>query len=156
MILDIGFSRIPIAYSEERPLIIGILSVKSLLTVRKDGKTIYIKSQLGELIIESPLYITTEACLSKITQAFDESQCHIGIVYQDHEQARKLRDFRDAYIEGKDVSIPEDIRPVGVITFEDLIERALRLDIIDEKDRDYVCKITRHSTVTNLEIRQNL
>ena len=39
-ILKLGFSRIPVAYSQKHPVIVGILLVKTLLAVEKNGETI--------------------------------------------------------------------------------------------------------------------
>jgi CBS domain containing-hemolysin-like protein len=39
-ILELGFSRIPIAYSKKNKVIVGILLVKTLLAIKKDGSTI--------------------------------------------------------------------------------------------------------------------
>lgn len=40
LINDLGFSRIPVALSEENPIIIGILLVKSLISVELSEQTI--------------------------------------------------------------------------------------------------------------------
>jgi CBS domain containing-hemolysin-like protein len=37
---QIGFSRIPVAFSEENPVIVGILLVKSLIVIEHKGVTI--------------------------------------------------------------------------------------------------------------------
>lgn len=39
-VLELGFSRIPVNYSKNHQIIIGILLVKSLLLVERNGKTI--------------------------------------------------------------------------------------------------------------------
>lgn len=39
-ILELGFSRIPIAYSKKNQVIVAILLVKTLLAIKKDGQTI--------------------------------------------------------------------------------------------------------------------
>lgn len=80
LIVDLGFSRIPVAFSKEKPIIIGILLVKKLLCVTKDGETIKHKIQMNEIALVPPLYLTKEAPLLKVARAFEEGQSHMGIV----------------------------------------------------------------------------
>lgn len=71
-ILDLGFSRIPVVYSEEHPLIIGVLLVKSLLCAERNGQTIANLYKNGRLMLKAPIYVDTEVQLSKVAKAFEE------------------------------------------------------------------------------------
>lgn len=83
------------AYSEDHPLIIGILLVKSLLCVQRNGQTIASLYKNGKIALKAPLYVDTEVHLSKVAHAFEEGQCHMGIVCDKRSDASSLRDFCD-------------------------------------------------------------
>jgi hypothetical protein len=93
--------------------------------------------------MKAPLYVDTEVQLSKVAHAFEEGQCHMGIVCDQRSDAGTLRDFCDdvhtQILNERVLPPPSEISEssmIGVLTLEDVIERQLRLDIIDEIDRD--------------------
>lgn len=70
-IFQLGFSRIPIAFSKEHPLIIGILLTKSLLLVERNGQTFHELLKQNKISIKAPIYIDSQAALSKVSHAFE-------------------------------------------------------------------------------------
>jgi hypothetical protein len=93
--------------------------------------------------LKAPPYVDQKVTIGKVSRAFEEGQCHMGIVCKDREDAHDLRDFCDdvhtAILGNKTLPPPFIINEssiVGVLTLEDVIERQLRVDILDERDRE--------------------
>jgi CBS domain containing-hemolysin-like protein len=69
-ILKLGFSRIPVAYSQKHPVIVGILLVKTLLAVEKNGETIAKLYNKRKIELKVPLFLTQDANLTKVAKNF--------------------------------------------------------------------------------------
>jgi CBS domain containing-hemolysin-like protein len=92
---QIGFSRIPVAFSEEYPVIIGILLVKSLIVIEHKGVTIGDLYRRAHLQLKVPLFLSSDADLTKVGQAFQEGHSHMAIVCKDRDGASLMRNFCD-------------------------------------------------------------
>ena len=69
-ILKLGFSSIPVAYSQKHPVIVGILLVKTLLAVEKNGETIAKLYNKRKIELKVPLFLTQDANLTKVAKNF--------------------------------------------------------------------------------------
>lgn len=69
-ITQAGFSRIPVAYSKQYPVIVGVLLVKKLLSVEIKGETIASLYNRRELYLHMPLFLTQHANLKKLAVSF--------------------------------------------------------------------------------------
>ena len=58
----------------------------------------------------------------------------MAIVCNSIEDAKAMRDFHDCRVSGKEFNQALSNLAIGVVTSEDVIERTLQLDIMDEKD----------------------
>lgn len=58
MLVKAGFSRVPVAYSESNPIIIGILLVKNILAVEVQEETITNLYNRGEIQLKVPSYLS--------------------------------------------------------------------------------------------------
>jgi hypothetical protein len=80
-----------------------------------------------------------------VARKFNEGSCHMGVVCESKQVAVFFRDFCD-YVHTQ-LKV-ENLQPkveqfnfsgkqiVGVLTLEDVIEKTLRVDIVDEGDRE--------------------
>jgi len=70
MINNLGFSRIPVAISEENPIIVGILLVKSLIAVETKDLSIAELYFYGKIQLRVPVYIAKDTKLPKVGRIF--------------------------------------------------------------------------------------
>lgn len=94
-IVDAGFSRVPVAFSQEHPVVIGVLLVKTVLAQEYTESTIGDLYMKGKINLKVPSYFTQEANLSKVSKEFNEGRSHMGIVCETNEVALFIRDFSD-------------------------------------------------------------
>lgn len=158
-IVEAGFSRVPVAFSKEYPIVVGILLVKTVLAVEHTSETISELYKQGKINLKLPSYFTHDANLSKVSTRFNEGFCHMGIVCETREIAHSIRDFNDyvhtqLVVEGKEPQVVrfdlKDKKILGLLTLEDVIEKTLRIDIADEGDLDEAVKAFQ---MRNLEAR---
>ena len=80
-ILESGFSRVPICYSEQYKFVVGILLTKKLISVEpNDVDTIadlFVKKRVH---IQVPLFVHRTANVRATTNAFKEGHSHMAIV----------------------------------------------------------------------------
>lgn len=143
-ILKFGYSRIPVFMNKDRHLIIGYLLIKTLVGVDlSEGKTI------GELINDSvvtlrrPLYISPNEEIGSLLTRFKNGKSHMAIVTDNIAQMefnmRKYLDDDGSVLDADDEAEQKnEVRPkvLGIVTLEDVIESALKEDILDEADYD--------------------
>eukprot|EP00759_Apiculatamorpha_spiralis_P022319 PhF_6_TR26604/c0_g1_i1/m.38497/K16302/CNNM; metal transporter CNNM len=105
-----GYSRIPV-YRDNREEVVGILLVKTLLClcfeeIKKDSPL-----TVGAMHLQKPLFMATETTLQQAYDLFTSAGASQLAIIQSH-----------------------DKRVVGVLTFEDVLETVLQVDITDETD----------------------
>ncbi len=84
-ILDSGFSRVPICYSEQYKFVVGILLTKKLISIEPSNQTVAKLFVQKLLQIKVPLYVHKTANLRAISTAFKEGRSHMAIVCKDVE-----------------------------------------------------------------------
>ncbi len=123
-ILKNGHSRLPIYRGEDPTCIAGILLTKYLIKVHlKNKKALYVK----DMSLQEPMYVKPDVSLMDMLKIFTTSYSHLAVVTWNPE-ATKLAALNK-------VSPPRDAVPVGIITFEDVMERMIGVEIEDEYDR---------------------
>ena len=80
LINDRGYSRVPIALSEENPIIIGVLLVKSLISVELDGQTIAELFLQDKIQLKIPIYLSKNTKLPKVGRIFKQGYSHMAVV----------------------------------------------------------------------------
>ena len=154
-----GKSRIPICLNGEKNKIVAFLLTKSLIGVDPaQKKTIEELYQEKRINIRVPLFMHRESILGKMVKVFQTSHTHMAVVLQTAEAAQEMRDYADDYLrkltasktlsvndsqvdrktpllQDQGRSIPDgDREVVGIVTLENIIERILLQDILDEND----------------------
>ena len=80
LINDLGFSRIPVALSEENPLIVGILLVKSLISVESSEQTIAELFFRDKIQLKVPIFLAKDSKLPKVGRVFKQGYSHMAVV----------------------------------------------------------------------------
>lgn len=119
-ILLSGYSRIPV-YKHHKEIIIGFLLVKTLAVVNPSHRV-----TVGTLFLHQPLIVKPNVGLLEMLTVFREGHRHMALVSEDPVKTRLA--FRDEVI-------PKPYaRIVGMLTIENVLEKILQEDIIDETD----------------------
>ena len=139
LILDKGFSRIPV-YSDNRSDIVGLLRIKQLIGIDFDQN-----KSLRELGIElrKPLVISPGSNITDLLREFRKGKSHMAFVTEQVEDLQNKfglnrsnsiqTDFIKDFRYGKNFS-SANINVLGIITLEDVIEKMINLEILDEDD----------------------
>ena len=114
------YSRIPI-YEKTRENIVGILMARDLIMINIDLNILTIK-QISSIIVRDVLLIDQGTKLQPIMSYFKKGDTHMGIVTQVVQE------------DGRD---PE-LKKIGIITLEDIIEELLSEEIEDEAETDKI------------------
>ena len=122
-ILLSGFSRIPV-YKEQREVIIGFLLVKSLAVVNPSDKV-----TVGSLFLHQPIIVKPNVGLLEMLTVFREGHRHLALVSEDPMQCRfELHEERPP---------KHYARVLGMLTLENVLEKILQDEIIDETDDNH-------------------
>jgi metal transporter CNNM len=137
LILDKGYSRIPVYSDHNTNDVVGLLRIKNLIGIDfTQNKTL---RQLG-LELKKPLVISPNLTMIDLLRRFREGKSHMAFITDQVEELEKK------YGINKDGSfIKDDMRNIsfkktsnikihGIITLEDVIEKMINLDIKDEDD----------------------
>ena len=141
-ILKWGFSRIPVYIEKDRHSIIGYLLIKTLVGVDlTEGKTLEELISESVVVLRRPLYVSPNDPIGGLLTKFKNGKSHMGIVTDDADimegNMKRYLDEDESYIESE-LKEKKNEKPqvLGIITLEDVIESALKEDILDEADYD--------------------
>eukprot|EP00607_Mallomonas_marina_P002778 CAMPEP_0182425750 /NCGR_PEP_ID=MMETSP1167-20130531/12237_1 /TAXON_ID=2988 /ORGANISM="Mallomonas Sp, Strain CCMP3275" /LENGTH=469 /DNA_ID=CAMNT_0024606717 /DNA_START=293 /DNA_END=1702 /DNA_ORIENTATION=+ len=121
-ILSCGFSRIPVFNRKDKQNILGYMLVKSLVVVNPDDRV-----SLRSIQLREPLMVSPELGLLELLRQFQVARCHLALVSEQPEVTEECM--------RKGVRPPHEARVVGMVTLEDVLEKIIQDDIIDETDR---------------------
>ena len=137
LILDKGYSRIPVYSDHNTNDIVGLLRIKNLIGIDlTQNKTL---RQLG-LEIKKPLVISPNLTMIDLLRRFREGKSHIAFITDQVEELEKKyginKDSTFVKEEGRNLSFKRtsNIKIHGIITLEDVLEKMINLDIKDEDD----------------------
>lgn len=123
-IVDMGHSRVPIYQNDNRHHVVGMLLVKNLITLETD-KTKSLKVQ--DAMNTFPLVFPDKLPLLDALNLFQTGKSHLALV------TKKPNEVQDVF-DGS--GLAENIKILGIITLEDVIEELIQEDIHDEADRE--------------------
>jgi CBS domain containing-hemolysin-like protein len=120
-ILRSGYSRIPIFKRKDKQHIKGYLLVKTLVIINPNDKI-----AIESLDLREPLVVRPTLGLLEMLNMFREGECHLALVSKDPMKA--LKSIKDGNRPMESASI------VGMVTLEDVIEKMIQYEIVDETD----------------------
>ncbi len=151
LMLDKGYSRIPIFSNHNSNDIVGLLRIKNLIGVDiSQNKTL---RQLG-IDLKKPLVISPRLNLIDLLREFREGRSHMAFITEQVEELQekyglnKLNTVTRKDNLGFKKNIAE-IKILGIITLEDVIEKMINLDILDEDDYEKISKQKRLPSNSN-------
>ena len=140
LILERGYSRIPVYSGSQTNDIIGLLRIKQLLGVDLNNKSL---RQLG-IQLRSPLVISPKLSLLDLLREFRKGKSHMAFITEQVEELQnKLGLNRSNSIDirkNKSQPFNSKITILGIIALEDVIEKMINVEIYDEDDYDEMIK----------------
>lgn len=120
-ILDSGFSRIPVYRKADNQHLAGYMLVKELIVVDPSENML-----VNDTCIREPLFVKPDLGLMEMLGIFQQGQCHIALVSAD--PILSLDCMRSgSRPTGNAVAL-------GLVTMEDVLEKIIQSDIMDETD----------------------
>lgn len=135
LLLEKGYSRIPV-YSNHNPDdILGLLRIKQLIGV--DVNSNKSPKNLGMKLMK-PLVISPRASMIDLLREFRKGKSHMAFITENVEglQSKLGLNQRNSVTQDSSNSYysKSSIQMLGIITLEDVIEKMINLDILDEDD----------------------
>lgn len=140
-ILDKGYSRIPVFSNHNKNDIVGLLRIKQLIGVDFEQK----KSlrQLG-IELRKPIVISPNVSIVDLLREFRKGKSHMAFITEQVEDlqhkfgldtSNSVKKDLGNFLYNNDIEM-SNITVTGIITMEDIIEKMINLDILDEDDYD--------------------
>jgi Mg2+/Co2+ transporter CorC len=134
-----GHSRLPVYKNDNKNIILGYLLVKKLILINTDKN-----DKINEASLTKAVVIGANQKLADVLNTFQSGHAHLAIV------SNNANELQMAINNGK---APADYcKPLGIITFEDVIENVLNMNIMDEYDklRENISTINTNGLSVNL------
>jgi metal transporter CNNM len=156
LILDKGYSRIPVYSNHDTNDLVGLVRIKNLIGVDfNQNKTL---RQLG-IELKKPLVISPRLSLIDLLRQFREGRSHMAFIT---EQVEELQDKFGlnkigSLTRNDNLSFKKNtnIKILGIITLEDVIEKMINLDILDEDDYEKLLRQKKGVNVSNNRLSKN-
>ena len=158
-ILDKGYSRIPVYSNHNKNDIVGLLRIKQLIGVDfNQNKSL---RQLG-IELRKPIVVSPSVSIIDLLREFRKGKSHMAFITEQVEDLQNKfglnrsnsikKDFTKELLYGKELEM-HNIFVLGIITLEDIIEKMINLDILDEDDYE---KITRNMRKKPVKINSSM
>lgn len=138
LVIEKGFSRIPVYSNHDRNDIVGLLRIKQLTGIDfNQNKSL---RQLG-INLKKPIVISPRLSLLDLLREFKKGKSHMAFITEQVEQLQqKLGLNRSNSI---DQTMPDhqgkkNVTILGIITLEDVIEKMINTEILDEDDYERI------------------
>lgn len=149
LMLEKGYSRIPVYSNHNRNDIVGLLRIKNLIGVDLNSN-----KSLRKIGIElrKPLVISPRSTMIELLREFRKGKSHMAFITEQVEDLQAKFGLNISNSLSKDgltsyYPSQNPIKILGIITLEDVIEKMINLDILDEDDYDKINKSSlRHKT----------
>ena len=142
VILERGFSRIPVYAGNNPADIIGLVRIKQLIGINLQEK----KSMRDHGIqLKKPLVIYPKLNLLDLLREFKKGKSHMAFITENVKELQKKLGFSGMNNRGKNKGIDllsdsPDPKVLGIVTLEDVIERMINIEIYDEDDYETLNK----------------
>lgn len=158
LILDKGYSRIPVYSNHNKNDIVGLLRIKQLIGLDFDQN-----KSLRQLGIElgKPIVISPRVSVIDLLREFRKGKSHMAFITEQVEDLQYKFGLNRSNSIQKDFSFlgvrsaaetemaalirrnSTNIKILGIVTLEDVIEKMINLEILDEDDYEKVLKKSR-------------
>ena len=122
MIDKMGHSRLPVYKNDNKNIILGYLLVKKLIVINTEKN-----DKINEASLTKAVVIGANQKLTEVLNTFQSGHAHLAIV------SNNANELQMAINNGK--APAAYCKPLGIITFEDVIENVLNMNIMDEYDK---------------------
>lgn len=138
VMIEKGYSRIPVYNGSNTSDLIGLVRIKQLI-----GLDLSVKKSMRQhrICLNKPLVIAPKLNLLDLLKEFKKGKSHMAfITEQVSELQKKLGLNRSNSIQGvkcsdnSDVLKGKEIKVLGIVTLEDVIEKLINIEIYDEDD----------------------
>lgn len=138
VMIERGYSRIPVYSGSNTSDLIGLVRIKQLI-----GLDLSVKKSMRQhrICLNKPLVIAPKLNLLDLLKEFKKGKSHMAfITEQVAELQKKLGLNRSNSIQGikcsdnSDVIKGKEIKVLGIVTLEDVIEKLINIEIYDEDD----------------------
>ena len=140
IILEKGFSRIPVYTTNNPSDIIGLVRIKQLI-----GKDLNTKKSMRQhqIQLKKPLVISPRMNLLELLKEFKNGKSHMAFITENVKELNKKLDYScgNNRNEQRNKSEDDSIKVLGIITLEDIIEKMINIEILDEDDYDNINKV---------------
>jgi metal transporter CNNM len=155
-IIDKGYSRIPVYSNHNKSDIIGVVRIKQLIGIDLTRKKTM--RQMG-IKLKSPIVASPKTSLVELLREFKKGMSHIAFITEQVEGLQsKFEGTTNQLNLVKKPTNKENIKILGIITLEDVIEKMINLDILDEDDYARLVKktVTQGTTAASMNLNQGL
>ena len=118
--LAVGHSRIPV-YSGRRDNVIGVMLTKRLIVINPEDER-----KVSTLSLRRPMFVSPHLSLYDCLNDFQRGVSHLAIVCEQPSLAEQKSKAGE--------ELPEEVGLRGIVTLEDLLERLIKEEIVDETD----------------------
>lgn len=136
LILSKGFSRIPI-YKNDKNFIVGILRIKQLIGIDIcHGKSI---SQLG-IQLTMPIIVDPNTPALDLLSEFRKGKSHMSFLTNDAQRLIEMMAINNSGHRSSTKNLifqnkkQQSIKVLGLVTLEDVLEKMINIEILDEDD----------------------
>ena len=158
VILERGFSRIPVYAGTNSEDIIGLVRIKQLIGINLQEK----KSMREHGIqLKKPLVIYPKLNLLDLLREFKKGKSHMAFITENVKEMQNKLGFSNNNTRNKNKGIDilnENTEPklLGIVTLEDVIEKMINIEIYDEDDYESLNKKNKYSNSLKSKICINI
>lgn len=137
VILEKGYSRIPVYANNNNIDIIGLVRIKQLIGVNLSERK---SMRQHGIILKKPLVISPRMNLLELLREFKKGKSHMAFITEQVKDLQKKLNYISTGRSDKERKENSNIQVIGIVTLEDVIEKMINIEILDEDDYDHINK----------------
>lgn len=141
VILEKGFSRIPVYSNNCSNDIIGLVRIKQLIGIDLSEKK---SMRMHGINLKKPLVISPRMNLLDLLREFKKGKSHMAFITEQVKELQRKLDNQGLIRNDKERT--KEVQIIGIVTLEDVIEKMINIEILDEDDYDHINKKEGQST----------
>lgn len=141
-IVRLGHSRLPVYRGDTKNHCVGLLLTKYLLHQYVDTELVSESNKVGDIQLQQPLFVSPDTPLLDMLNIFLSSHTLLAIVTNKPELALAMescyKNQNSSKTQKEDLlRMYQQVRLLGIVTFEDVMEKMIECKIYDEKDQRF-------------------